>query len=899
MANNSIKGITVEIGGDTTKLGKALESVNQKGKSLSSELGQINKLLKLDPTNTQLLAQKQEVLSKAITNTGDKLAKLKEAEAQVQKQFEKGEASEEQVRALQREIIATEGKLNSYEKAAEETAKATKGMGDETEKAGEKAEDGGKKFEKFGAVAKKAAAAIGAAFAAVGAAAVAAGKKLFDLSKETAEAGDTIDKSSQKIGLSAEAYQEWDYVLSQNGADINQLGAGMKTLTKQISSATNGGKDAAENFARLGISMNDLKTLSREEIFSKVVSGMQGMADTTDRAALANTLFGKSGQQLAPLLNQTAESTQALKDQAHELGMVMSQDAVSASVAFQDSLDTLQRTFTGVKNNLVGELLPGITQVMQGLSGILAGQDGAMEKVQSGMASTVDVLQKDVFPKVTDILLTLIGAVAEIAPSLIETLVNGIVNNMPKLVAQASKIIVTFSNALTKNLPAIVKGGLQLIVSLVKGIVDALPMIVDSIVGVLDAIITGLDENLGTLITALVDGIGKILPPLVEAIPKLIMGLIDAVLNNLPAIIQGIIQLVLMIVQNVGKFIQALIPMIPTIITKVVQAITDCLPLLLDGIIDLIIVLITEVIPPLILEIAKALPQIIAAIVEGLGQLLATLVEWAGSLFARIGEWFANLGKNIWEWLKKVVVDVAKWGLEMQAKAKTAISGFFKNIIDKIAALPGDIWAWLKKTVVKVASWGLEMQTKAKTAIKDVVNGIIEKFKALPGKIKEVGKNLIQGLWKGISDAKDWVIKKIKGLADDLLGGIKDFFGVHSPSRKTAWIGQMLDKGLAQGIESFSDMPIDAAEAMADDVIDAAQNIDGMALNRQLQTRSELAVTNRFQDSGLLQKLDVIIGAIEAGQVISIDGKALVGATVDRYDTSLGQRRALAMRGAV
>ena len=112
MASNTIKGLTVEIGGDTTKLGKALDGVEKQGKSLSTELGQINRLLKLDPSNVELLAQKQQVLANAVSNTKDKLNTLREAEKQVQAQFEKGDVTEEQYRALQREIIATEAKLS-------------------------------------------------------------------------------------------------------------------------------------------------------------------------------------------------------------------------------------------------------------------------------------------------------------------------------------------------------------------------------------------------------------------------------------------------------------------------------------------------------------------------------------------------------------------------------------------------------------------------------------------------------------------------------------------------------------------------------------------------------------------------------------------------------------------
>lgn len=144
MSAKTIKGLTVEIGGDTTKLGKAMENVEKQGKSLSTELGQINRLLKFDPSNVELLAQKQQVLASAISNTEDKLNTLRESEKQVQAQFEKGDVTEEQYRALQREIIATESKLSKYKQAAEETSKAMESMGDDADKAADQIDDTGK-----------------------------------------------------------------------------------------------------------------------------------------------------------------------------------------------------------------------------------------------------------------------------------------------------------------------------------------------------------------------------------------------------------------------------------------------------------------------------------------------------------------------------------------------------------------------------------------------------------------------------------------------------------------------------------------------------------------------------------------------------------------------------------
>ena len=163
MASNTIKGLTVEIGGDTTKLGKALKEVEAKSRSLSKELGDINKLLKLDPGNTELLAQKQKVLGEAAEAAAKKLETLKEAEKQVQQQFERGDVSEEQLRALQREIVATENKMKGYQKAAQQTAQQLDDLGDGAEEAGDdlgktgdEAKKSAKKVEDFGDAAEKA-----------------------------------------------------------------------------------------------------------------------------------------------------------------------------------------------------------------------------------------------------------------------------------------------------------------------------------------------------------------------------------------------------------------------------------------------------------------------------------------------------------------------------------------------------------------------------------------------------------------------------------------------------------------------------------------------------------------------------------------------------------------------
>ena len=154
---SKIQGITVEIGGDTTRLGNALESVNKKSKSLQSELKGVNTLLKMDPSNVTLLKQKQDLLNQSIAECREKLNTLKSTQAQVQAQFDKGKITEEQCREFQREIVSTENKLKNLEKQAKSFgsigAQQVAAVGTKMETLGEKITAIGQKFKVISVVA--------------------------------------------------------------------------------------------------------------------------------------------------------------------------------------------------------------------------------------------------------------------------------------------------------------------------------------------------------------------------------------------------------------------------------------------------------------------------------------------------------------------------------------------------------------------------------------------------------------------------------------------------------------------------------------------------------------------------------------------------------------------------
>ena len=219
------------------------------------------------------------------------------------------------------------------------------------------AKDVDKALNELGTMAGKAGKAIAVGIG-VGAAAIGG------LVMKTTESLDRIDKLSQKIGMSRQAFQEWDYILGQNGINIDVLQGGFKKMTVAVDDLMNGGKLATENFNRLGLSADDLRGKTQDEIFATVIAELQKMPEGVERAAIANDLLGKSASELAPLLNAGAEGTEALKNRAHELGLVMDDETIAAGVVFGDTLDDIKKSLGAAGMQIGAKFLPKAQEML-------------------------------------------------------------------------------------------------------------------------------------------------------------------------------------------------------------------------------------------------------------------------------------------------------------------------------------------------------------------------------------------------------------------------------------------------------------------------------------------------------------------------------------------------------
>jgi len=187
--------------------------------------------------------------------------------------------------------------------------------------------------------------------------------------KAAAAYGDRIDKMSQKIGMGQKAFQEWDYIMSQNGGSVETLQMGFKTLTTQIEGVQKGSKDSIKAFRDLGVSVKDSngKFRNQDDIFNDVVRALQKIQNPTKKAMLANRLFGRSAAELRPLLNQEADAIDGLRAKANKLGLIMSPEDVKNAVEFTDTMDTLGRFFQARINVGVTKIMPKLVKIFEDL----------------------------------------------------------------------------------------------------------------------------------------------------------------------------------------------------------------------------------------------------------------------------------------------------------------------------------------------------------------------------------------------------------------------------------------------------------------------------------------------------------------------------------------------------
>ena len=713
---------------------QALTDINKDFKVLGSEMKLVASQFDKNDNSIEALTARNEVLNKQIDAQKDKIKTLKSALENAANSF--GE-NDKRTKEWQIKLNNAEASLNNMERELKDntaqmnkTGTAADHMGDEIKQSGKQADDARSGFDNLKKTLSTVGAALGATIAAIGTAAVTAGKKIWDMANDTAEAGDEIDKQSQKLGISAENYQKLSYAMERSGADVEDFKKGTMNITKELANMQNGVDGAGSMFDQLGISVqnSDGSFKSTEDVLLSTIDALSNMEDETQRNSLANSVFGKSYQEILPLLNSGSDGIRQLMDEAEQYGMVMSDDAVKASAAFEDSLTKLKGTITGVKNALMSQLLPGFTSITDGFAELVSGNEEGSDMIKSGIENVIETVS-DMIPQVVSLLTTVGEAILEEAPSVIESLSMSIIDMLPGALDFA------LNDVLPKLLESVLSIAGQLFVSISESLPDLIASLAESFSNIVTELfsadnITNFVDQLLSFIQNAIAGIGDALPIILEAIKTVVLNLIDAlpeifsmlldmlpdlienisliIKNGLPVLVQAAVEIISSICENLPTILEQLFDSLPTILDSISSALIDNIDTLIQCGIDLTIGIVKNL-PKIIMGLIKAAPSIIKSLAEALLKGLSSIVE--------VGK---NIVKGLWEGIK----NAASW------------------LWEKITGWLSGIWDGIKKF------FGIKSPS---TKMRDMI-----------------GKNLVKGLAQGITDEGKTAINAMTALSKEL-----------------------------------------------------------------------------------------------------------------------------------
>lgn len=411
MASTRVRGITIELGADTSGLSKALKGINTEIKNTSKDLKDVERLLKLDPTNIELLAQKQRLLSDRVEETKTKLDALKQAQESIDLSTEEGQR---QYDALTREIVSCENELKQAEQAAA-------GFNATAERISTSA---GKISQSIGNMADK---TRGLSMAATGAIAGLAG-----IAVKAAKDADDLNTLAKQTGLSTKELQKMQYASDLIDVDTDTIVSGIRKLKKNL--------DGQEKtWKKLGVNVKNANGEYRDitDIFYDTVAALGNIENETERDTLAMDLFGKSADELAGIIDDGGAALKQLGAEAENMGVIISQDDLDKANELNDTLDKLK-----------AEVLPVIAQLGVQIADAIMPY---IPQIQAGIEKVLEVL-KNVSPET----IAIVGAVLAVSSALspVLTIISGLVSGFGSLVGLIPKISTFFSSVtdMAKNI---------------------------------------------------------------------------------------------------------------------------------------------------------------------------------------------------------------------------------------------------------------------------------------------------------------------------------------------------------------------------------------------------------------------------------------------------------------
>lgn len=631
---------------------------------------------------------------------------------------------------------------------------------------------------------------------------------------DVARASDIVTDAITAFGLSAEDATHFVDVLAQAAANSNttvdQLGEAFQYIAPVAGEFGFSVEDTAlvlGIFANQGVKAGQAGTTLRT-ILSRLVAPTEATAEIMQQLGIE--IFNTDGS-----MKDLSEIVYVLRDGFNDL----SEEQLAAIYITEDTITALEELGVALYDD-AGELrslidiadeaeisLEGLTdETRENYLATLSGIRGL-----TGMSAILNVTDEDL-EALIDSLTDTDGALDTMYDTIVDTTYGG----WEKFQSALEDLAITIGNILLPVINTLLEWGTNLL-----NWFNDLPEPVQEIVTWIGAAVAIFGPLL-IIIGKIVQAVGLLWPVLqtvgsVFGVLVGILGKVIAVFNPIAAVIAIVVTAFIALYTQVDGFREA--------VDWLLEKLGEFLSWMWDQF--------SEFVHWLISFLAELPENIWNAIVTAID----FVADWAAEIFLIIAEWFANIVETVWEWVSQIpgkiwdgIKDawnkVTEWGSGLWERFKKWVVDTVTTVWTEIKKIPGKIWDGIKGAWNKVKEWGTTLATRGKEAATKTVNKVWTEMKKLPGKITKVGTDVVKGLWNGINDVKDWILGKISGFVDSILGGIKSFFGIRSPSKRMHdEVGLDAGRGVGVGIVDSLPEVLDDVDKFGEGVLDEMEDV--------------------------------------------------------------------------
>ncbi len=665
-------------------------------------------------------------------------------------------------------------------------------------------------------------------------------QKGLDFSGELLDNINEYSVQFNKLGLDAEDMFNIFESGSKAGAfNLDKIGDAVKEFSIR---AIDGSNTTIEGFTKLGLNADIMAKKfanggdTAKEAFYQVIQKISEMDNKVDQSIVGVDLFGTMWEDLGPevvtQLGSIRDSYDLTADTMNQINQIKYDDLGSAIQGIGRQIQTNLLLPIGDKllpvfNNLANKMQEAFSS-----DELQSSIDKIAESIGTLITKVADFAEKWL-PKIIDLLSWVISN----APAILSILIG--ITTALKTIQIVQKIVQVIS--MLKKAKEVITGvsGAFKILNLLFA-TNPFVLIIGAVIGLVVALVTlwNTNEDFRNAVIKIWNTIKNAFALVINAIVGFFTETIPNAINNFIAFWKGFAQGFMSVITNAWN--------------AIVTFFTEGIPNFINSVIQWF------------QELPYKIGYFIGEILGNIMQFGINVWNWVTTelpkIIQEIIRWFAELPSNIWNWLVNVINDIGKWGQEMLSKATTAVSNMINAVIDWFAKLPGNIWNWLTNTISNIINWGKDMANKGAQAAQDLFNNIINTIKELPGKMLDIGKNIVKGIWDGITGMASWIGGKISGFFSGLVDGAKKSLGIHSPSRVFRdKIGKFMALGVGDG---FEDNLSNVYKKMK-----ASINFETQKLSTNLSTTANIGKT--LNANITLKSSDIYMDNVKVGRAVT------------------------------